>query len=289
MISGRIVLCLGLAALAAGTTSRSARARQDVTTTRQVDLTITQGTSRAAAASPDGQSIAIDLLGGIWILPARGGDAKRITPELLEARQPAWSPDSHSIAFQGYEDGAWHIYVIGLEGGEARAITSGAFDDREPAWSSDGSRIAFSSDRYGGITTIWTVEVSTGESRRISTHDGWMPAWLPGDRELMFVSADAGRGPLPASAYPREFADNASALGGGGTGENGKNNNGSKESTHLIDASGLIVIPRNAVRRDLDPGEPIPPRPRSLAPLGMTRHVSSSSACARTTMTMTVG
>jgi Tol biopolymer transport system component/imidazolonepropionase-like amidohydrolase len=197
MISGRIVLCLGLAAVAAGTTSRSARARQDVTTTRQVDLTITQGTSMAAAASPDGQSIAIDLLGGIWILPARGGDAKRITPELLEARQPAWSPDSHSIAFQGYEDGAWHIYAIGADGGEARTITSGTFDDREPAWSNDGSRIAFSSDRFGGISTIWTVEVSTGETRRISTHDGWMPAWLPGDRELMFVSADAadaGRG-----------------------------------------------------------------------------------------------
>jgi hypothetical protein len=35
-------------------------------------------------------------------------------------------------------------------------------------------------------------------------------------------------------------------LGGGGAGENGKNNNGSKESTHLIDASGLIVIPRLA-------------------------------------------
>jgi len=33
-------------------------------------------------------------------------------------------------------------------------------------------------------------------------------------------------------------------LGDGRTGENGKNNNGSKENTHLIDASGLIVIPR---------------------------------------------
>src|SRR3954451_24574055 len=152
---------------------------QDTPTTRRVDLTITQGTSMAAAASPDRQSIAIDLLGGIWILPFSGGDARRITPQLLEARQPAWSPDGRSIAFQGYDDGAWHIYVIPREGGDAKAITTGDFDDREPAWSHDGSRIAFSSDRYGGITTICQVTVSTGEVRRISTLDGWMPAWSP--------------------------------------------------------------------------------------------------------------
>jgi hypothetical protein len=39
---------------------------QDVPVTRQIDLTITQGTSMAATASPDQRSIAIDLLGGIW-------------------------------------------------------------------------------------------------------------------------------------------------------------------------------------------------------------------------------
>src|ERR1019366_7690917 len=94
---------------------------QDVPTTRQVDLTITQGTSMAAAASPDGRSIAIDLLGSLWTLPMRGGEAKRITPDTLEARQPTWSPDSQSLAFQGYDDGTWHIYLIPRDGGEAKA------------------------------------------------------------------------------------------------------------------------------------------------------------------------
>jgi len=177
----RLVLSASLAALAL---------LQDVPITRQVDLTISEGTSMAAAASPDRQSIAIDLLGGIWILPFRGGEARRITPELLEARQPTWSPDGQSIAFQGSADGTWHIYVIGRDGGEAKAITSGVFDDREPAWSHDGSRIAFSSDRYGGITTIWDVEVASGDVHQVSTRDGWMPTWSPGDQGLTFVSLD---------------------------------------------------------------------------------------------------
>ena len=179
---------------------------QDFPVTRQIDLTITQGTAMAAAASPDRRSIAIDLLGGIWILPFRGGEAKRITPELLEARQPAWSPDGQSIAFQGYDDGVWHIYVIPRDGGEVRAITSGEFDDREPAWSHDGSRIAFSSDRYGGITTIWEVAPAGGEVRRLSTRDGWMPAWSPNDQEITFVSADSGEGAARRDASPGLWA-----------------------------------------------------------------------------------
>lgn len=97
-------------------------------------VTLTEGTSMAAAAAPDRKWIAIDLLGALWVLPYRGGDAKRITPDFLEARQPSWSPDNESIAFQGYgDDGARHIYTISREGGDTRALTSGEFDDREPA------------------------------------------------------------------------------------------------------------------------------------------------------------
>ena len=163
---------------------------QDVPTTRQIDLTLTEGTSMSAAVSPDRRSIAIDLLGSLWILPIRGGEAKRITPDLLEARQPTWSPDGQALAFQGYDDGTWHIYVIPRVGGEAQAITHGEFDDREPVWSHDGSRIAFSSDRVDGISTIWEVILASGDLRRVSTRDGAMPCWSPNDQEITFASRD---------------------------------------------------------------------------------------------------
>jgi dipeptidyl aminopeptidase/acylaminoacyl peptidase len=167
-------------------------AAQDVPTTRQIEVTLTEGTSMSAAVSPAGRSIAIDLLGGIWVLPFRGGEAKRITPELLEARLPTWSPDGQSIAFQGYDDGTWHIYVISRDGGDVRRLTSGEFDDREPAWSHDGTRIAFSSDRYGGICTIWALTVATGDVRRLTSRDGVMPTWTPNDQAIAFVSRDSG-------------------------------------------------------------------------------------------------
>jgi len=172
---------------------------QEVPVTRDIDVTLTEGTSMAAAASPDRRWIAIDLLGGIWVLPFRGGEARRITPELLEARQPTWSPDGASIAFQGYDDGAWHIYVIPREGGEAKAVTKGEFDDREPAWSHDGSRIAFSSDRAGGAATIWQVTLGSGDVLRLTSRDGVMPAWARNDQEITFISRNRD-GTCPSDA-----------------------------------------------------------------------------------------
>src|SRR5215470_1431808 len=166
----------------------AAFAAQDLPQIRDVDVTVTEGTMIAAAPSPDRRWIAIDLLGGIWILPMRGGDAKRLTPETLDARQPTWSPDSESIAFQGYDaDGVWHIYVVPRQGGDARALTTGEFDDREPSWSHDGSRVVFSSDRYGGLTTIWQLMLGTGEVRRLTSRDSAMPAWSPNDQEITVV------------------------------------------------------------------------------------------------------
>lgn len=163
--------------------------------TRTIDVQLTEGTSFAAAVSPDRRWIAFDLIGSLWVMPFSGGEARRITPPLLEARQPSWSPDSESIAFQGYDGGTWHIYVVARDAGDARAITSGEFDDREPAWSHRGSRIAFSSDRVGGTTTIWEVDAGRSGTaaeapRQISPRDAWMPTWSPNDRELTFISAD---------------------------------------------------------------------------------------------------
>jgi Tol biopolymer transport system component/imidazolonepropionase-like amidohydrolase len=151
-----------------------------------IDITVTEGTNIAAVASPDRASIAMDLQGGLWILPIGGGEAKRITPQTLEARQPTWAPDSRSLAFQGYDDNAWHIYTIRADGTGLAALTDGPFDDREPDWSRDGARIAFSSDRFGGIYTAWTVDVRTRAVTQVSKSPGTMPCWAASDREVIF-------------------------------------------------------------------------------------------------------
>ena len=104
---------------------------QTATSPQNISVTLREGTNMAAALSPDGRTLIIDLQGSLWTLPAAGGAARRISDEYLDARQPAWAPDGTRVAFQGYSDGVWHIYVANADGSGLRAITSGPFDDRE--------------------------------------------------------------------------------------------------------------------------------------------------------------
>jgi Tol biopolymer transport system component/imidazolonepropionase-like amidohydrolase len=156
---------------------------------QQISLTLREGTSMAAALSPDGRTLMIDLLGSLWTLPVSGGAARRLTDEYLDARQPAWAPDNARVAFQGYADGVWHVYVMNADGSGLRAITSGPFDHREPSWSSDGSRIAFSSDRSGNYD-VWDVDVASGAVRQLTRHaaNDYAPAYSPAGSTIAFVS-----------------------------------------------------------------------------------------------------
>ena len=158
-----------------------------------IDITVTEGTSMSVAVSPDGQTLAIDLQGSIWTLPAKGGPAKRITDIFNDARQPVWSRDGKSLTFFGYRDGGYDLWSINPDGSNQRQLTWGNFDDREPVWSHDGTRIAFSSDRgdaLGSDYNIWVLDVQRGATRQMTKDPGddYMPTWSPDDREIAFTS-----------------------------------------------------------------------------------------------------
>lgn len=162
-----------------------------------VSFDVSEGTSMAVSASPDGRFLAIDLQGSIWIVPSEGGRARRITDVFNDARQPVWSPDGKTIAFFAYRDGGYDLWSIAPDGSGQKKLTTGPFDDRDPVWSPDGSRIAFASDRGEpgkSSYNIWTLELSSGRLEQVTSnaYENRLPTWSPDGRQIAYSSTRDG-------------------------------------------------------------------------------------------------
>jgi Tol biopolymer transport system component len=163
-------------------------------TLEPIRFTISEGTNIAAALSPDGRTLAFDLQGTLFVMPAGGGEARAITDHLGDDRQPNWSPDGSRLAFQSYRDGNFHLWSVNPDGSDPQQHTRGPYDHREPMWSRDGRRLLCSSDRgAGGNYDIWEIDLASGDATQL-THelgDDFQPAYSPGGDRIAFVSTRA--------------------------------------------------------------------------------------------------
>lgn len=164
---------------------------------RLIEVSVDEGTNMAVAVSPDGKTLAYDVLGRIWLMPVEGGEGKPVTDSLGNARQPSWSPDGKQITFQGYWQGNWHIYIVNADGSNLKQMTSGDFDYREPHWSPDGTTLAFSSDRSGNYD-IWKLDIVSEHLLPITSgpDNEYGPSWSPDGQQLAFVSDDGDSGKI---------------------------------------------------------------------------------------------
>jgi serine/threonine protein kinase/Tol biopolymer transport system component len=154
------------------------------------------------AFSPDGRWIAFRSEregGGIWLLPAAGGAARRITDF---GYNPAWSPDSREIAVasEGIVEPSIRkmdseIWRVEVDTGRRMELVKKRNDGVQPNWSPNGLRIA-----YWGLPTegarriLWTIPAGGGEPVK-ALDDGylnWNPVWSPDGRHLYFGSDRSG-------------------------------------------------------------------------------------------------
>jgi len=153
-------------------------------------VSVQEGTNMAAAVSPDGKMIAIDIQGTIGVLPIAGGNVKLLTDGMGDERQPSWSPDGKQIVFQSFRDGNYHLWTINKEGTDLKQITFGIYDEREPYWSPDGKSVLFSSDRSGNYD-IWRLSLSDRAFQQLTTSPAneYSPACSPDGRQIAFISS----------------------------------------------------------------------------------------------------
>jgi len=133
--------------------------------TRDIRIQTNEGTWMNVDVSPDGRTVAFDLLGDIYTMPIEGGTPRRITSGLAFDHQPRFSPDGRFIAFTSDRGGGDNIWVMNADGTGPRAITKETFQLlNAPAWSPDGRFIAarkhFTTQRSLGTGEIWLYHAS---------------------------------------------------------------------------------------------------------------------------------
>ncbi len=158
-------------------------------------LVLTEGTNIAVDVSQSTGLLAIDLLGGIWIIPGNGGDAQRISNSVLPARNPRWSPDGRFLVYQAAAPPQTQIWMIEVTGGKSEQLSEGQFVDQQPAWHPDGERILFSSERSDSGFDLWELDLKSRLSWRISNLPGDETdgAWSANGRNLAYIHRRSGQ------------------------------------------------------------------------------------------------
>ena len=157
-------------------------------------VTLTEGTNFSIDVSSDGR-LAIDLLGGIWVLPVQGGAAEPLTSGLYPARRPRWSPDNQAIVFEAQTAERNELRLYRFDSGTVQTLGDGRHSDQYANWHPDGERVVFASQRHDSGLDLWELDVPTGLAWRISSLEGdeTEPAWSTDGRNLLFISENEGR------------------------------------------------------------------------------------------------
>lgn len=152
----------------------------------------------AVAFSPDGREIAFasNREGGdreawttnhdVWVVPAAGGNVKKITANPASDLQPVFSPDGRTLFVRaqrrpGFESDRWYLDAYDRSTGTKRTVfASPDISPTDYALSPDGSTIWFTAARQAQ-TDLFAVPSAGGTPTRVSAGSGSVSTPVPGN------------------------------------------------------------------------------------------------------------
>ena len=187
----------------------------------------------APHVSPDGKWIAydastIDLAANvrrsaIYLMPAAGGESKKITDGSKQDEEPRWSPNGKTIAYvSNKEGGAKQLYLYDVAGATSKKLTRLAGGAGSAKWLPDGSALVVVSDVYPecGVDPECTNQKDAAAEKRPSKarvidsllYRHWNAWQEPTRTHIIYV---------PLSGAPRDLTPGAFdappfSVGGGG-------------------------------------------------------------------------
>ncbi|TDQ16924.1 imidazolonepropionase-like amidohydrolase [Algoriphagus boseongensis] len=150
---------------------------------REVKFTTSEGTWMSVDVSPDGKTIAFDLMGDIYTIPMEGGKATPITTGIAYETHPRFSPDGEKILFTSDRAGNDNLWYIDLVKKDTVQITKDKNGDVPGAhWTPDGDYIVVAKGRR--ITKLWMYHKDGGGGIQLNENPATMKTIDP------FVSPD---------------------------------------------------------------------------------------------------
>ena len=147
----------------------------------------------------------------LYVVPAAGGEPRRLTDLPFRVGQMVWSADGGTILFTGNEleddelnqESTGQIYAVASTGGEVHTLTANPGSETGPAFSPDGSQLAFlRTPERGAQTDLIVVDVAPdgsfrGEPRNLT--ESWDyrlggPRWTPDGRNVRWTAGIGGNG-----------------------------------------------------------------------------------------------
>ena len=151
--------------------------------TREVAFTTSEGTWMSVDISPDGQTIAFDLLGDIYTMPAAGGQAIPVTKGIAYETHPRFSPDGKKILFTSDRTGSDNLWYIDMEKKDTVQLTRERTEDFPAAvWTPDGEYVIAAKGRR--VPKLWMYHKDGGGGIQLIDQPASLKTIDP------FVSAD---------------------------------------------------------------------------------------------------
>ena len=207
---------------------------------KEVAISTNETTWSSLDVSPNGKFMIFDMLGDLYKVDIKGGNATPLIQDFAWNIHPAISPDGKQVAFVSDRDGLSNVWVMDIDGTHLKQITREKKNIiHAPKWSPDGEYLVVTkgimSSRSIPAGEIWMYHKSGGDGLQIKarnsgkrdqqniadpafSHDGryiyFTENTVPGSR--FEYNRDPLEGIFAITRYDRESGDERRYISGTG-------------------------------------------------------------------------